>query len=88
MNQLLKKILAGILICFASLYLTFIVDAYTLDSAAEKFFVFCYFCIMSWVVLSLKKKFIPTDDKKSLWIAALVSGLLLMMFQNTFQAKN
>ena len=43
-------------IILASIYLTFIIDVYTLNTVPKRVFVFCYFLLMGHVALFLKKK--------------------------------
>jgi len=85
MNQLPKeKTVTAVSICVSSLYLTHIVDLHTLETALERIFVYFYFCIVSYALVSLRKKLLPSIEKKTFWIAFVISALLLVTCQNTF----
>ena len=85
MNTHRKKLLPGFLIILASVYLTFIVDVYTLNTVLKRVFVFCYFAAVCVVLAYLKQRHI----KKATWnirivAAVIVSGIILAPFQSVF----
>lgn len=84
-NVAIANILRFMLILLPSIYLTFIVDIYTLNTLLKRIFVLGYFLIMCALFSYLKRKYV----KKKLinWITLLsviVAGLILIVFQSKF----
>lgn len=74
---------------FASIYLTFIVDVYTLNTWPKRIFVFCYFLIMCHAAIFLKQKFLKDKQlpKHMLAIVGLLAAAVVMLGHNTFFPK-
>lgn len=78
-----KNIWFALPILFASLYLTFFVDQFTLDTFGQRLLVFVYFCVMTVLAVILKrKKFI--SNKKQIVSSLLLSAVIVALFWNTF----
>lgn len=84
MNQTAQRIWRSILICFASLYLTFLVDLYTINSIRQYLFVFLYFIIASHILIYLKNRFIGKCDRAAIFGATAAALIIVCLFQNTF----
>lgn len=66
-------------VVLAALYLTFIVDLQTLESTAQRAFVFCYFLVMGVLASVLKSKYAqgkPVSQKSRMAAAALAALLV------------
>ena len=74
---------------FASIYLTFIVDVYTLNTWPKRIFVFCYFLIMCHAAIFLKRKFLKDKQlpKHMLAIVGLLAAAVVVLGHNTFFPK-
>ena len=78
----LAKIIAAIL---ASVYLTFIVDVYTLNTTLKRIFVFGYFLIICAIFVYLKERFIKRRSSMSVTVlATVIAAVILTVFQNVF----
>lgn len=75
------RIISVLLIILSSIYLTFIVDVYTLNTLTKKVFVFLYFCVMSEIVVWLRRKYFGSAKLRELIPSILLSMLLLALFQ-------
>jgi len=83
--KMLKNIMFVCLIVLASVYLTFFIDVYTLNTLLKKIFIFVYFIIMCLIAIWLKRKLIIIDKRKIINILSIViASFLLIVFQNTF----
>lgn len=58
----MKIILKEIAVVLVSLYLTFLVDMYTLNTTLKYIFVFAYFILISNVIIYLKEKFLSVSN--------------------------
>ena len=58
----MKIILKEIAVVLVSLYLTFIVDMYTLNTTLKYIFAFVYFILISNVIIYLKEKFLSVSN--------------------------
>lgn len=78
----------GVLI-LSSTYLTFIVDVYTLNTWPKRIFVFCYFLIMCYAAIFLKRKFLKDKQlpKHMLAIVGLLAAAVVVLGHNTFFPK-
>ena len=74
---------------FASIYLSFIVDVYTLNTWPKRIFVFCYFLIMCHAAIFLKRKFLKDKQlpKHMLAIVGLLAAAVVVLGHNTFFPK-
>lgn len=78
-----KKTVDVILAVISSVYFTFIVDIYTLDTGFQKIFVFSFFLLMSALLVYLKRMYIHIQTSKlSFWFSIIVALILLVVFQN------
>lgn len=78
-----KNIWFALPILFASLYLTFFVDQFTLDTFGQRLLVFVYFCVMAVLAVILKrKKYV--SNKKQIVSSLLLSAVIVALFWNTF----
>lgn len=78
----LAKIIAAIL---ASVYLTFIVDVYTLNTTPKRMFVFGYFLIICGIFVYLRERFIKKRSSMSVTVlSAVIATVILAVFQNVF----
>jgi len=83
--KILKNIMFVCIIVLASVYLTFFIDVYTLNTLLKKIFIFVYFIIMCLIAIWLKRKLIIIDKRKIINILSIViASFLLIVFQNTF----
>lgn len=73
-------------IILASIYLTFIIDVYTLNTVPKRVFVFCYFLLMGHVALFLKKKLQKgyVLPKYMLAAAGILAAAFVLLGHNTF----
>lgn len=78
------KIVYGVLIALVSVYLTFIEAVWTLNSVAKYVFVFAYFCVMSILLIWVRKRYLPCAEKRDRFIACVLSVICLIVFQNAF----
>ena len=77
-----KNIASIILIILASVYLTFLIDLYTLNTWLKRVFVFCYFLVVSYIALHLYSR---SKDKNKHTIIPLLCAIALVVFlQNSF----
>lgn len=80
-----KRTAGVILAVMSSIYFTFIVDVYTLDTRFQKIFVLSFFVLMSGLLVYLKRKYVCSSiTKLSLGASVIVSLILLTIFQNLF----
>ena len=79
--QKLKTALSAVLIVLASVYLTFLIDSYTLNTFLKRAFIFCYFVVMSIVACYLYGKI---RNHKLTVIPLVCSIILLALCQNVF----
>ena len=81
-----KNYLALPAIVLAALYLTFLVDLQTLETMAQRIFIFCYFVVMGVLANQLKSGLEEsrTVSAKSRIAAALLAALLVGAGWNTF----
>ena len=84
-----SKFIAILSICLASIYLTFLVDCYTLNTTLKRLFVFAYFLVMCSVFVYLKHKFIKVRNSTNRkWPTIILSGIIsiavLSIYQDTF----
>ncbi len=84
-KSLWENLLQTIAILLASVYLTFIVDVYTLNTALKRIFVFVYFLALCMLFTYLKRKYVK--GKISIQIAfgaAVIAVFILTAFQSKF----
>lgn len=84
-----KKAIKFLFICLTSVYLTFLVDIYTLNTTLKKVFVFGYFVVMCTLFMYLKNRLLKVTSKKTispLYTAVILvfSISVLAVFQDTF----
>lgn len=84
-----KKAIKFLFICLTSIYLTFLVDIYTLNTTLKKVFVFGYFVVMCTLFMYLKNRLLKVTSKKTispLYTAVILvfSISVLAVFQDTF----
>lgn len=79
-----KFLIFTLAIVFASVYLTFIVDVYTLNTALKRIFVFCYFIVASYLAVKCCILLRIHKHKIAYAIAALLAIVTLIFAQNTF----
>lgn len=84
-----RRGITEIAILFASIYLTFIVDVYTLNTWPKRIFVFCYFLIMCHAAIFLKRKFLKDKQlpKHMLAIVGFLAAAVVVLGHNTFFPK-
>ncbi len=76
-------------IILASIYLTFIIDAYTLNTWLKRIFVFCYFVIASFSLFKCFSRLKLTNHNVISAIALLLTIISLIFLQSAFlPAKN
>ena len=79
-TSLLPFILGGI----AGIYLTYLVDAVTLNSIFDRIFIFLYFALCSSALIILVKRYIGLElNIKIIASAAALSLSLLLLFQSS-----
>ena len=85
-SKMWSIILSSVHILFAALYLTFLVDLQTLETMAQRIFIFCYFVVMGVLANQLKSGLEEsrTVSAKSRIAAALLAALLVGAGWNTF----
>lgn len=85
-SKIWSIILSSVHILFAALYLTFLVDLQTLETMAQRIFIFCYFVVMGVLANQLKSGLEEsrTVSAKSRIAAALLAALLVGAGLNTF----
>lgn len=85
-SKIWSIILSSVHILFAALYLTFWVDLQTLETMAQRIFIFCYFVVMGVLANQLKSGLEEsrTVSAKSRIAAALLAALLVGAGLNTF----
>lgn len=85
-SKIWSIILSSVHILFAALYLTFLVDLQTLETMAQRIFIFCYFVVMGVLANHLKSGLEEsrTVSAKSRIAAALLAALLVGAGWNTF----
>ena len=83
-KKTLYRIAVAFLILTASLYLTFIVDVYTLNTWPKKVFVFAYFIIMSGLLYLVRSRYLGREKLGCLLATAVIAALVLALFQDTF----
>lgn len=85
-SKIWSIILSSVHILFAALYLTFLVDLQTLETMAQRIFIFCYFVVMGVLANQLKSGLEEsrTVSAKSRIAAALLAALLVGAGWNTF----
>ena len=81
-----KNYLALPAIVLAALYLTFLVNLQTLETAMQRVFIFCYFVVMGVLAFFLKGKYAEGKPfpLQSRIAAALLAALLVGAGWNTF----
>lgn len=84
-----EKAIKFLFICLTSVYLTFLVDIYTLNTTLKKMFVFGYFVVMCTLFMYLKNRLLKVTSKKTispLYTAVILvfSISVLAVFQDTF----
>lgn len=81
-----RNALTLIPILLSALYLTFLVDLHTLETALQRVFIFCYFVVMGVLACCLKSKYAEGKPfpAKSRIAAALLAALLVGAGWNTF----
>ena len=81
-----KNYLALLAIVLAALYLTFLIDLHTLETALQRVFIFCYFVVMGVLACFLKSKYAEGKPfpAKSRIAAAVLAALLVGAGWNTF----
>lgn len=84
MNQTARHIGQSVLICLASLYLTSIINAYTLKSTPQYLFIYLYFIVIALVFTYLKNKYLGKNDNVTTLGATIVAIIILCLFQNAF----
>ncbi len=80
----LKFVVIFISIIFACIYLTFVIDTYTLNTWLKRVFIFCYFVIMSCLALYLYSKRLK---HKYTLIPLLCAIIAVVLGQNLFLPK-
>ena len=65
----------------SALYLTFLVDTYTLNTVPKRVFVFCYFLVMCLTAVFLRRKL--TKGKAQRKGALAAAGILTVLYQET-----
>jgi len=58
-----RKIVRAFSVCLTSIYLTFLVDIYTLNTTTKRIFVFCYFVAVCLLLSFLKRRFVLEKRK-------------------------
>ena len=84
MNKLkkLKLVLTVIALVLASLYLTFLIDTYTLNTWLKRAFIFCYFLAICSVIFYFYNK---SDNKNKYTLIPILSAFVIVIIgQNTF----
>lgn len=76
-----KKFISYTLIVVASIYLTFIVDVYTLNTVLKRVFVFGYFTVMCTLLSCLKGHFLKSKQRSLLLPSIALAVLLFIVFQ-------
>ena len=84
MSKLIRKISIASLVAISSVYLTMLIDVYTLNTTAERLFVFLYFCVFSSVLLYLKGRFVGKSSRTTHLCSAVVALIVVILFQSAF----
>lgn len=74
-------------VLLVSIYLTFVIDAYTLNTWLKRVFVFCYFCVASCVGIYVGKRFLKgkqSISKAKLRSAATVFSIVILFYAQDF----
>ena len=85
----MKKVnllLIALAIIFASIYLTFIVDVYTLNTFGKRFFVFLYFLVICSVIVILKKRLLKKrkTSNTTCLVYLIIAALAVIVGHNFF----
>lgn len=87
-KSLARKIAECLFVCLVSVYLTFLVDIFTLNNNLKRAFIFGYFAAICALFLCLKKCFLKfSRTGRPVWYTAAVvvlSASVLILFQDTF----
>lgn len=86
MNDRLTKARSEATIVLASVYLTFFVDTYTINTNLKRVFVFSYFIMISHVLVYLKRRFIQktSEVKNTAILSALIAAGVVILFHGFF----
>lgn len=79
-----RLILFGAIIILESVFLTFILDVFALNTKLKCLYIFGYFCIMGALLYWLRSRFIPKGNKRTRLIAGILAAVLLAGFQGFF----
>ena len=76
-----KYVISFFSVILASVYLTFLIDTYTLNTPLKRVFVFCYFAVISCLALRLYNKAIK---RKVTLIPLICAVIVAIIGQNVF----
>ena len=83
----LKFFISVLAIIFASVYLTFLIDTYTLNTWLKRIYVFCYFVIALFILVKCCARLKLNKCNIVSAIALLLTVFTLALAQNTFLPK-
>ena len=79
------KLLKCLAIVFASVYLTFLIDIYTLNTTVKRLFVFGYFLVICTVMMHLRGRFLKlVHPRRTVLLSAVAAILIFATCQGTF----
>lgn len=81
-KRFVMVVVGAIAAVFASIYLTFLVDAYTLNTNLQRVFVFCYFLLMCGVAVWLVRKFKKHELPKRVMLAVVLLAVVVAIVGN------
>lgn len=84
MSVKLKRLLSELAIILASIYLTFFVDVYTLNTYLKRLFVFFYFIIVCHLLIYLKRRFVGKVHKNTTILSTALAVAIFILFHSFF----
>lgn len=82
-KRFVMAVVGAIAAILASIYLTFLVDAYTLNTNLQRVFVFCYFLLMCGVAVWLVRKFKKHELPKRRLLAVVLLAVVVVIAGNS-----
>lgn len=84
--SMMRRVVLEIMMILSAIYLTFIIDIYTLNTYLKRIFVFCYFLLMCHVAQYLKTRMNRgrVRPKKVSAIIMILATTIVMFGHNTF----
>lgn len=80
----IRKIIAALLGFLACIYMTHVVNLYTLETKTEIIAVLSVLCILSGVLIWLRGRFVPSRSRRLRLLSCGLAVLLLVLGQNVF----